>query len=364
MKQRRIFLSNNEEHLNALRAAEIRDTYALSDAGNFDLSNCEIVVVDYGDDAKDNALKLAERGVPQTSLSYIDLRPNELVTRREPKHLFWDDVIWLSEVEEEDFPTYPSGIDFLDINLGWRWRVPELVIIAGPYGCGKSTFGQYLAANFVNGVGRQFKSGAMLCSWEDLSSEVRRNIATFGRNHDATDLLNKIAFVRRDPNEDRFISWYIDLVRYHRKRYGTMFFFLDPWNEMDHQKAPMQNETEYTREIMKEFRRVVDVEQIILVIATHVSAKYIKGNGDIEPFKIGHAFGSSNFGAKADRGICLAQSKKWDSVNGHAIIRHDKSKIKRKMGKTGTVAARFDDRKFRYEYDSYVTEAVKDVWKD
>lgn len=350
------------------RLADVSESaWLLSEVEQADLSAAEIIVVGKGEEAKERALDLAARGVAEVKLSYVDLRPGEDFYARigKPKHLFWDDVVSINDLEiETDFTVWPSGIGFLDKNLGWGWRLPELGILCGPYGCGKSTFGQILALNFAHHVGRKIGGGAMLCSWEDLAEEVKRNVGNFARDNKAPDLLDSVHFVRRRASEERLISWYISLVRYHKRRFGTRFFFLDPWNEMDHKRDPRQLETDYVKDVMRVMRDVVDEEQIILLIATHVPGKFMKGDGGIEPFKIGHAFGSSNFGNKADRGICLVRTKIHEPRRGHFVARLDKAKVERKMGRKGTVAGWLDDDRFKLEYDGSVTLAVQDVWKD
>jgi hypothetical protein len=350
------------------RLLEVNETvWRLADVEHADLSATEIIVVGPAARAKDEALALASRGIDTAKLSYVDLRKGDDFFKRigRPKHLFWDDVASINDLEvEADFPVWDSGIDFLDKNLGWGWRLPELGILCGPYGCGKSTFGQILALNFAHLAGREVGGGAMLCSWEDLASEVKRNVSNFARAKNAPDLLDSVHFVRRRASEERLMAWYIDLVRYHKRRFGTRFFFLDPWNEMDHKKDPKQMETDYVKDIMRTLRDVVDQEQIIVLIATHIPGKFMKGDGGIEPFKIGHAFGSSNFGNKADRGICLIRTKLYEPSRGHFVIRLDKAKVERKMGHRGTVGARLDSERFSVDYDGSVTMSVQDIWKD
>lgn len=333
------------------------------------LQTREIVVIAPNHLAKERALELKSRGIADTQLSYIDIRQGENLYDRldRPKHLLWDDVVTLDELPEADeVKVYPSGFGYLDKQgqLGWNWKMPELAIMAGAYGSGKSTVLQMLAAGWAHYEGRKMGSGAMLCSWEDAGAEVKRNMRAFGESHAAPDMLKRVSFVRRHPDDERLISWYMDLVRYHNQRYGTRFFGLDPWNEMDHVKDARQSETDYIRDMMKAFRRLVDKLQVILVIATHVPAKMIKGDGSIEPFRIAHAFGSVQFANKADRGICVVRTKKFEKKSGHTIIRLDKSKIERKMGRKGTVGLRFDEEKFKFEYDGHVTKEVQDVWKD
>jgi hypothetical protein len=153
----------------------------------------------------------------------------------------------------------------------------------------------------------------------------------------------------------------MDLVRYHRERYGTRFFVLDPWNEVDHVKDARQTETDYVRDMMKAFRRLVDKLQIVLLIVTHVPAKNIRGNGEIEPFKLAHCFGSVQFANKADRGLCVVRTQ---GLGGdHMVIRQDKAKDEEFMGGKGTVAVRYRSETHSLEYDGEATAQVQDVWK-
>lgn len=368
---KRLWLATHPFELDALREMG-EDAYYLAQVGETPGEkladpSIEVIVIAPGVNAKRGAEELRGRGIAATRLSYIDLQQGDNLFDRlaAPKHLFWDDVCTLRDLtDEKELPVYPSGFGYLDKQFGWGWRIPEVVVMAGAYGSGKSTVAQMLAAGFVNGAGRKLGSGAMLCSWEDAGAEVRRNFSAFGRAHGVEDMMDRVSFVRRHPDDDRLIAWYMDLVTYHKERFGTRFFVLDPWNEMDHVKDSRVSETDYVRDMMKALRRMVDKLQIILVIATHVSAKNIRGDGSIEPFKLAQAFGSVQFANKADRGICIVRTKKFNKTDGHTIFRLDKAKIERRMGRKGTVALRFDADRFVFEYDGHATREVAEVWKD
>lgn len=334
----------------------------------------QVVVIGKAEAAERFAQNIVSRGIAASQVGYLAVtNPAELgrALDEDPRHIYWRDAKPLRDAPDpSSFVTYPSGLDFLDMNLKWGWRLPELVIVAGPYGSGKSTILQQLAFNFVRENGRKLgNSGALICAWEDEASEMRANLQNFikGKSSAANEydyLLDKVHYVQRNPDDDRLISWYMDLVTFYNTRYGTKFFTLDPWNELDHVKDVRQLETDYIKEMMKQFRRLVDKLGIILCIATHVAAKSIRGDGSIEPFKIGHAFGSSQFANKADRGLCIVRTKKFERERGHTIIRHDKSKIERKMGRKGTIAVRLDERFFDLQYDGMATMDVADIWKD
>jgi hypothetical protein len=364
---RKVYLTDLAE-VSAYMRENGMDAHPLDSDALPDMREAHVVVIGLPGKAKAEADRLRARGVPDFRLSYVENQNLDDLGHglRNPKHLRWDEVGPLREApRDEELVTYPSGLQCLDGgNINFRWRIPSLVVMAGAYGSGKSTVAQFLAASFANGAGREIGSGALLCSWEDLASEVRRNVTAFGGTGEKTDLLDLVHYVRLDPTEDRLIEWYTGLVEYHMRRYGTRFFVLDPWNEVDHVKGGRDNETEYVMAVMRSLRKLVNRLNIILMILTHVPAKYIKGNGEIEPFKIGHSFGSSNFGNKADHGFCIVRTKKYDKLAGHTILRLDKSKIERRMGRRGTLALKFNEEKFKFTLDDMVTIDVQDIWKD
>jgi hypothetical protein len=183
------------------------------------------------------------------------------------------------------------------------------------------------------------------------------------RGRKEAEILERVHYVCRDPNEDRLIAWFVDLVRYHYARYNTRFYVLDPWNEVDHVKEARQTETDYVRDMMKAFRRLVDELKIILNIVTHVPSKLIRQDGSIEPFRLAHAHGSVNFANKADRGFCVVRSKTLSHDGDRMAIRFDKVKIEPDMGVPGIGAFRFDRDRCDLQFDVAATEELREVWK-
>src|SRR5262249_41618980 len=81
------------------------------------------------------------------------------------------DLFWREERRICDWdipklePGKPSGFDFMDRHL--RWTVPELVILVGPYGCGKSNLARLLAYKWADTIGRKIGLRASIVGWED-----------------------------------------------------------------------------------------------------------------------------------------------------------------------------------------------------
>ncbi len=380
----RIFLTGDQRAFEMMQSYRL-PVYRLSGAGEGmpDMRDMEIVVVGRNGDAKKAAFELASRGIAQAKLNYVEADGQNTLADllKNPRHLYWDDVRPLAHAPAEDSITvYRSGIPCLDANV--KWRLPELCVTAGPYASGKSLLAQILAINFVcengeDGWGEQYDQygvvlpklpgcNALLCSWEDMPAKMRDNASKIAsaRGRDAGDILERVHYVCRDPNEDRLIAWFVDIVRYHHDRYNTRFFVLDPWNEIDHVKEARQSETDYVRDMMKAFRRLVDELKIILNVVTHVPAKLVRQDGAIEPFRLAHAFGSSQFANKADRGFCVVRSKTLShDQSDRMAIRFDKVKIEPDMGVTGSVAFRYDRERCDLHYDAEATEELRGIWK-
>lgn len=345
-----------------------------------DLQNSEIIVVGKTGEAKKLMTSLASRGISRIKLSFVepDGKNPWQVLLKNPKHFFWDDARTLWEAPDaKNLVFYRCGIPSMDLNL--KWRIPELCITAGPYNMGKSLFSQLLGLNFVaenseqkwgilhdeDGVipEKALGSNVLFCSWEDKAEKMKENAikTALNKSIDQEIFLRKTHYVCRDVNEERLVEWFIDLVRYYHERFGTNFFVFDPWNEFDHVRPAGMTETDYVGEMMKTFRRLVQELQIIIMIVTHVPAKMIRGNGEIEPFRLAHCHGSVQFANRADRGFCVLRSK---SLGGdHMAVRFDKVKMEPEMGKTGCCAFVYDAETNSLKFDMYASVQLREVWK-
>jgi archaellum biogenesis ATPase FlaH len=294
------------------------------------------------------------------------------------------DIFWHEERPLLNWDAPPSvqgqssGITFLDKYL--RWTCPELVIIAGPCGCGKSTFARLLGYQWVDSIGRRNNTRLSIVGWEDRLSTVKREVERYalrGKTSGAlssdqarrlVDMESRIGWTQRHPDEDRLIDWYCELVEHRcRSRHAARFFVFDPFNEHDATRAPNQTETQYVGEMMKKFRKMVDRLGIILIVVTHVSAKSYDESGAIKPFRVANASGSVQFGNKADRGICIlrtnALSEKASLVaEDHMVLHFDKFKDEETMGRKGTIACVLDTKTVTLTLDLGATDEARKQW--
>jgi hypothetical protein len=294
------------------------------------------------------------------------------------RDVFWSEERPLSEWSApEQQQGRPCGFEFLEHHL--RWTSPELVVLAGPYGCGKSSFTRLLAYRWADTIGRQDGHRVSIVGWEDKVQTVKREVERYALGGDEKgglnsaqskrvfDMQGRVGWTQRHPDDARLLSWYCELVEHRAKRDGVRFFVFDPFNEHDSTRGRNQTETDYVREMMMQFRKLVHGLGIILIVVTHVSAKSYDEAGGIKPFRIANASGSVQFGNKADRGICILRTKQLARVSTlgaseHWVLNFDKATDEETMGARGTVACVFDARTMTITKDGGATEKAQEQW--
>jgi hypothetical protein len=139
--------------------------------------------------------RFLELGAGGSVEAYVDGHPDP-----DPLRLLDEaarDVYWHQERPISDWPTpepvvaEPCGYPFLDPYL--RWTCPELVILAGPYGCGKSSFTRMLAYKWADTIGREKGLRASIVAWEDKFHTVKRELLRYSLEGDVATLNSKQA---------------------------------------------------------------------------------------------------------------------------------------------------------------------------
>jgi KaiC/GvpD/RAD55 family RecA-like ATPase len=106
-----------------------------------------------------------------------------------PLAIYYDTLRY--HVDEVNLPRVTSGIDGLDILLGGGLPRERTILVAGPAGAGKSTFGlQFLYAGIV-----QEDEPGIYVSFDETLRNVRLDAASYGWNLKALEDQNLLAMV-------------------------------------------------------------------------------------------------------------------------------------------------------------------------
>jgi twinkle protein len=169
---------------------------------------------------------------------------------------------------------YDTGLPTGWNNLNGLYNVVpgELTIVTGVPNSGKSEWIDALLCNLNQSVGWKFA----LCSMENKVREHARKLLEkhmkkpFFNSRYAEEVkrmsleeyeqgkvwLNDTFYlIRCEDDALPNIKWVLDLAKAAVLRYGVRGLVIDPYNELDHQRAPNQTETEYVSQMLTMIKR-------------------------------------------------------------------------------------------------------------
>jgi len=261
-----------------------------------------------------------------------------------------------------DAPRYSSGWPGLDSHL--MLVPPELVIVTGSPGAGKSQWALALVANLARLCGLK---GAIL-QFEDNPERNRRDLFRYARswsNQDRLDMPNGIhgepvAWVDMmfrtiapseslDESEDFNLVWVRSAIEEAACRHDAKWVLIDPWNEIEHVWRINETETAYTNQALRELKRLARRYRIILIVVVHPTKGGAMSKG-IADLSLYDCSGSAAWKNKADHGIIVYRE---DQAAADTHIKIDKSKDYWLMGKPGVVRMRFAPDRASFDFVGY-----------
>lgn len=171
-----------------------------------------------------------------TTLRTADLDDVRLRFRR-PKDFLWDNTRFMDGwPTEEPLTTHSPQIDHLDANA--RWTVPEVAVLCGGYGSGKSTIAQMMALALANAYGWPIS----ICAWEDRRRSFRdrlwRTAIGMGLDEAATTpsmdaraavkLEKLVSWTEPLALNERALAAYFERIRFLTGAYGVKVHVCDP----------------------------------------------------------------------------------------------------------------------------------------
>lgn len=250
---------------------------------------------------------------------------------------------------------FPSGFKGLDDGLKFGLVPPELVVITGAPGSGKSEFAVCLGANLANYQGLP---GAIL-QFEDRSQRVSETLIRYAQNQVANirDRGDAQQWVDRwfrtiEPEQnisddvDYDLDWLRSTLRESRVRHGCRWVILDPWNELDHMWDRSQSEAQYVNDALRKLKRMARSLGLILMVVVHPSKEGGRQK-DITERDLYDVAGAAAWANKADHGIVVHRP---DHSKADVYIKIAKSKDHSCMGVPGIVRMMYVPGAAKYRY--------------
>lgn len=254
----------------------------------------------------------------------------------EAEDLVDDGLEYLAEIDDEqDSSLYPVSV--IPEHM-FRFTFPELMVVAGNYGAGKSSW----VAWFTCEMARLHGVTTTFLRLEEKRKHLRPNYVNYAVSHgiDPYEFQRKFVTLKDSsslPSECLDLAWVESKMEVSARKFGSRLFVIDPWNELEHNFKFGQSETNYTAEALTRLKRKAGSLNMSLVIAAHFGkAATEKAVDDITASDVS---GSQNWGNKADHAVLLMTQ---DIDKRTVWLKVEKSKYHAEMGKPGKILLQYD----------------------
>nr|GMD99607.1 twinkle homolog protein, chloroplastic/mitochondrial isoform X2 [Ipomoea batatas] len=232
--------------------------------------------------------------------------------------------------DEIDSYYYQTVAFDLGVSTGWRGLnelynvVPgELTVVTGVPNSGKSEWIDALLCNLNRSVGWKF----VLCSMENKVREHARKLlekhirkpffnVRYGNEAERMSveefergkewLSDTFSLIRCENDSLPNIDWVLKLAKAAVLRHGVNGLVIDPYNELDHQRAPSQTETEYVSQMLTKIKRFAQHHSCHVWFVAHPRQLHHWVGGPPNLYDIS---GSAHFINKCDNGIVIHRNR-------------------------------------------------------
>ena len=299
-------------------------------AVRFERWRCDFVTFPEGcKDANDVLVKHGGEALLRAVQTAAPLVPNTLVQFSAIQHSGSGEI-------------YSTGFTGLDEGLKFNFCPPEVVVISGSPGSGKSEFAVCLGANLA----RIHNLPGAILQFEDRSQRVAETLTRYAMGNvpgisDRTAAREWVDTWFRTIAPEQNISddvdydldWLRLVLREARTRHGCRWVILDPWNELDHMWNRSMNEAQYVNDALRRLKRFSRALGLILIIVVHPSKEGGRQK-DITEKDLYDVSGASAWANKADHGIIIHRP---DHAKAEVYVKVAKSKDQLTMGIPGIV---------------------------
>jgi twinkle protein len=247
----------------------------------------------------------------------------------------------LSELPEIGEPvTYETGFPSLNAHL--RLWQGEFIVVTGIPSHGKSRFTlELLCSMALNHKHRSVVFSAEMRIKPYVRAILREHFCnkwakdfTLDDKRDADAWIeDAFYFIDQDPREEQeeaTIEWLIEKAADAVVRYGTNWFLIDPWNQVEHKRERGQSEADYQGKAIAALKRFARSYNCGVIVVAHPTKDVKLPNGEIRKPTLYDISGSSHWYNAADHGIVVMAEDTTSSVREISI---DKSRYR-----TGGVA--------------------------
>ena len=277
-------------------------------------------------------------------------------TLRNADYMVLDGIYSMSDIPEPPtLPVYSCSVD--GVESLYKLRQGDLTVISGIPGAGKTTLVNEITCNMA------FLTGWNVCiaSFEQSPKPDHRQ---WMRSHymirpahlepkgseklkEADEAIDKhFKFLLHNIDDDQLadINWVLERLAQAIIRYNIKLVVLDPWNEMDHPRAPGMSLTEYTGWAIKALKRFAKKYDVHIIVVAHPAKLQKNKDGEYPRPSLYDISDSAHWANKPDVGIMI-----YPEENGLVKVETKKIRYRGTIGEIGEVTLRYDRYKHKFE---------------
>lgn len=254
----------------------------------------------------------------------------------------------LSEYPDVPDPEkFTTGWPMLDQHL--RIFRGEFMVVLGIPSHGKTT----IVSNLLVNLAERFGLKAVLCSPEMPIVPIYRN--SLRRMVNATSVSEQDAFIERafrfidaspdDVDEEITLKWILERATDALMRDGIDLLVIDPWNEIEHERAATETQTEYIGRALRVLKRWARKHAVAVILVVHPT-KAVLFNGKHRMPTPYDCADSAHFYNKCDHMVIVHRPKKDEN---RTIVRVAKVRFDG-TGERGDVTMAFNRANLRFEH--------------
>lgn len=218
---------------------------------------------------------------------------------------------------------YSTGWPNLDPYLQF-WR-GEFCVVTGVPSHGKSRWCLELMAS----LNRHHQHKAAIASFEmPIVPHVRDILREHYINKKRADLTDEdkaradawmqtaTYFIDQNPatdTEEANLEWIVERCEDAVSRYGVDWTLVDPWNQIEHRRAPFENEVDYQNRAIRAFKRFARVYSCGVFMVVHPTKSIVDKTGKVRRPTLYDVSGSAHWYNAADHGIVIWRDDVTDS---------------------------------------------------
>ena len=214
----------------------------------------------------------------------------------------------------------------------FRPRLGDLSVVTGVPGMGKSTWVNDVWcrvaqtyeitvgwASFEQAPQRDHKRA--LRAWYLEMSAHRQMPDDICEADDWIDARHRLIVPGED--DDVTLDWFLDRAEAAVVQHGCSAIICDPWNEMDHDRRPGENQTEYTGRAIKKLKRFAKAFQVHMCVVAHPSKMRRNPDGKYPTPSLYDISDSAHWYNKPDLGIVIHRDKERTTMTTMKSRYHD-----------------------------------------